>query len=185
MRYRRKPKQFDLRDMLGSRRSRYTRRKGSPVAKVMAAAVGVGLAIGAAPALIPASTITASAATSSTAYGETISGCRVTDGDTIRCGDERIRLLAIDAPEMPGHCRRGRVCAPGDPYASTESLRSAMVGDLSIDRVGEDHYGRTLARVAGDKGDLSCWQLERGHAIYKADWDNGLRVARTCPSSVL
>jgi len=26
--------------------------------------------------------------------------CIVTDGDTIRCGDERIRLLAIDAQEM-------------------------------------------------------------------------------------
>lgn len=184
MRQRRKSKQFDLRNMLGPKRGRYTRRRRSPIAKVMAAAVGVGLAIGAAPAIFP-SKPSASAATSITTYGETISGCRVTDGDTIRCGDERIRLLAIDAPEMPGHCRRGRICAPGDPYASTESLRSALTGDLTIDRVGEDHYGRTLARVAGDKGDLSCWQLERGHAIYKADWDNGLRVARTCPSSIL
>jgi endonuclease YncB( thermonuclease family) len=184
MRQRRKPKQFDLRDVFGRRRGRYTRRKRSPVAKVMAAAVGVGLAIGAAPAILP-SQPSGLAATSSTAYRETISGCRVTDGDTIRCGDERIRLLAIDAPELPGHCRRGRVCAPGDPYASTESLRNAMTGALTIDRAGQDHYGRTLARVSGDKGDLSCWQLERGHAIYKADWDNGLLVARTCPSSVL
>jgi endonuclease YncB( thermonuclease family) len=116
-------------------------------------------------------------------YSGTISGCSVTDGDTIRCGDERVRLLAIDAPELPGHCKGNRVCAPGDPYASTDSLRRAMTGDLTIDRVGEDRYGRTLARMSGSGGDLSCWQLKRGHAIYKAAWDNGLRIARTCPGS--
>lgn len=113
--------------------------------------------------------------------GETVAGCRVTDGDTIRCGDERIRLLAIDAPELPGHCRPGRKCAPGDPVASTESLRAAMVGTLRIDRVGTDHYGRTLATVVSDRGDLSCWQLSRGQVIYRRDWDDGGRVAATCP----
>jgi endonuclease YncB( thermonuclease family) len=119
-----------------------------------------------------------------TAYGEPLSGCSVTDGDTIRCGGERIRLLGIDAPELPGHCRQGRNCAPGDPYASTASLETAMVGSLTIERVGEDHYGRTLAVVAGDKGDLSCWQLAHDQVIYKADWDNGLRVARNCPAAI-
>ncbi|THG37793.1 thermonuclease family protein [Sphingomonas olei] len=125
------------------------------------------------------------ASSSPNAYEEPLSGCTVTDGDTIRCGSERIRLLAIDTPELPGHCRKGRNCAPGDPYAATASLEAALTGNLTINRVGEDHYGRTLARVAGAKGDLSCWQLERGHAIYKPDWDNGMRVARTCSGSVL
>ena len=106
--------------------------------------------------------------------------CRVTDGDTIRCGDERIRLLAIDAPELPGHCRKGRACAPGDPFASKASLERAMKGLLTIHRVGKDRYGRTLALVAGVNGDLSCWQLRRGKAVYRAEWDNGERVAATC-----
>lgn len=153
--------------------SRYT----FPIA-VLLGAVMVGGVVGIAPTL-------AERTGGEAAYRETISGCRVTDGDTIRCGDERIRLLAIDAPEMPGHCRSGRHCAPGDPYASTDSLRAAMTGSLTIDRVGEDHYGRTLARVASSKGDLSCWQLEHDQAVYRSDWDNGLRVARTCPSAVI
>lgn len=148
-----------------------------PIAVLLGALV-VGGAVGIAPTLAERTGSTA-------AYAETISGCRVTDGDTIRCGDERIRLLAIDAPEMPGHCRSGRRCAPGDPYASTDSLRGVMTGSLTIDRVSEDHYGRTLARVAGAKGDLSCWQLEHDQAIYRSDWDNGLRVARICPGAVL
>ena len=110
-----------------------------------------------------------------------LASCRVVDGDTLRCGAERVRLLGIDAPELPGHCRQGRACAPGDPYASTDSLESALVGSLSIERVGTDRYGRTLAMVRGSKGDLSCFQLARGQAVYKPDWDNGGRVAAKCP----
>lgn len=33
------------------------------------------------------------------------------DGDTLRCGRERIRLLGTDAPELPGHCQRGTLVA--------------------------------------------------------------------------
>lgn len=131
------------------------------------------LAGGCAPAGDPGAT---------TAYADTITGCRVTDGDTIRCGDERIRLLAIDAPELPGHCRAGRRCAPGDGAASAASLERALTGRLTIERAGKDRFGRTLAMVAGDAGDLSCWQLARAQAIYKSRWDDNDRVARTCPS---
>jgi endonuclease YncB( thermonuclease family) len=112
-----------------------------------------------------------------------VTSCTVTDGDTVNCNGERIRLLGIDAPELPGHCREGRDCAPGDPYASTSSLSRALTGVLRITRVGEDHYGRTLAAMTGDQGDLSCWQLEHGQAIYKRQWDDGQRIAGTCPAS--
>lgn len=157
------------------RRRRTLRRIATPLAVLTFSAVA-GAVVGLAPSL--------NRSAEATAYGELIEGCRVTDGDTLRCGSERIRLLAIDAPELPGHCRRGRVCAPGDPHQSTSSLAGAMTGRLTIERVGEDHYGRTLALVAGDKGDMSCWQLAQGQAIYKSSWDDGLRVARACPKAV-
>lgn len=112
-----------------------------------------------------------------------LSACTVTDGDTIRCDGERIRLLGIDAPELPGHCVEGRDCAPGDPYASTNTLNDALSQPLSVERVGVDRYGRTLAMVSGAKGDLSCWQLAHHTAIYKPRWDNGGRVAAMCPNS--
>lgn len=118
-------------------------------------------------------------------YDDTVSQCTVTDGDTIRCNGERIRLLGIDTPEIPGHCREGRACAPGDPYAAKQSLAEALIGTIRIQRVGADHYGRTLATLSSDKGDLSCWQLQRGQAIYKPKWDDGKRVIRTCPKSAL
>lgn len=106
--------------------------------------------------------------------------CRAVDGDTLRCGRERIRLLGIDAPEMPGHCQQGRRCVPGDPFASRASLARAMNGSLVIERVGADRYGRTLGLVRGPGGDLSCWQLRSRQARYRADWDNGRALARRC-----
>lgn len=93
--------------------------------------------------------------------------CVAVDGDTLRCGRERIRLVGIDAPEMPGHCRRGRRCTPGDPYAAKRSLEAGLSGRLRIDRVGYDRYGRTLARVSGARGDLSCRQLRSGTAVRR------------------
>ena len=52
-----------------------------------------------------------------------VTNCRAIDGDTLRCGSIRIRLLGIDAAELPGHCRIGRHCAPGDPFAQQAALR--------------------------------------------------------------
>jgi len=118
------------------------------------------------------------------AYDFVATNCRVVDGDTLHCDGGRIRLLGIDAPELPGHCAQGRDCAPGDPYESSRSLGDAM-GDgnsLRIAIAGTDRYGRTLAMVKGAKGDLSCWQLAHGEAIYKPRWDNGRLVASACPN---
>lgn len=107
--------------------------------------------------------------------------CRVVDGDTLRCDGERIRLLGIDAPELPGHCRVGRDCVAGDPYRSSDSLQAALdQGPVAIERVGYDRYGRTLALVRAGRSDLSCWQLVHHQAIYKPIWDNDARLARIC-----
>ncbi len=111
--------------------------------------------------------------------------CTVTDGDTIRCGEERIRLLGVDAPESAGHCRAGRTCAPGDPVAATRSLEAVIeMGPKRIIRLGADRYGRTLALVKVGEVDLSCHQLAGGHAVYVARWDTRKAVARTCPDVV-
>ena len=105
--------------------------------------------------------------------------CTVTDGDTIRCGDERVRLLGIDAPELPGHCRRGRECVPGDGLASKRSLERLIGGrPVRLERFGRDRYDRTLAYVFVGGVNLSCAQIQNGRAIYKAGWDDGRRLRR-------
>lgn len=88
------------------------------------------------------------------------------DGDTLRCGQERIRLLGIDVPELPGHCVEGRRCAPGDPVASKAALADASRGSATIERQGRDVHGRTLARIRVNGINLSCSQIASGHAIY-------------------
>ena len=92
----------------------------------------------------------------------------IIDGDTLRCGSTRIRLSSIDAPEMPGHCRPGRECTPGDPYASTGNLQSLVSGQtVECRQVDTDHYGRAVARCSVQGQDLSCAQVEGGFAVNR------------------
>lgn len=89
---------------------------------------------------------------------------RVADGDTLRCGGERVRLLGIDAPEMPGSCRPGRRCVAGDPYAAKDYLISITRTSVSCVAEGRDDYDRVLARCQANGADLSCAMLDAGHA---------------------
>jgi endonuclease YncB( thermonuclease family) len=120
----------------------------------------------------------------------TLSGpIRVVDGDTIRAGSERIRLLGIDAPDNPGNgrCRPfpkpGSICDLDRSQASKGSLIAAITPRMQIDRVGQDRYGRTLAVVWSSNANLSCWQLRRRQAVYHPEWDNGRRIAKACPDA--
>ncbi len=99
---------------------------------------------------------------------------RTIDGDTIACANlpANIRLLGIDAPEMPGHCRRNRQCTPGDGPASRETLAALLArGPAWVHAEGRDRYGRTLARVtvvtAASRIDASCHQLDTGAAVRR------------------
>jgi len=92
------------------------------------------------------------------------------DGDAIRCaGQERsMRLQAIDAPEMPGACRPGRRCTPGDPYASRDYLRSLTKGrNVICEEQDIDSYGRRVVRCLADGQDISCAMVASGHAVER------------------
>lgn len=93
---------------------------------------------------------------------------KVTDGDTLRCGDTRIRLEGIDSPEMAGKCRPGRDCVEGDPDAAKANLqRLVSRGPLECTQSDTDHYGRMIARCVVAKVDLSCEQIRTGHAVER------------------
>jgi endonuclease YncB( thermonuclease family) len=106
---------------------------------------------------------------------------RVIDGDTFDCAGTRIRLQGIDTPEMPGHCRRGRDCTPGDPYEASANLER-LIASGPVNCVGEklDHYGRTVARCTAGEVDLSCAQLDAGVAArrYALIWCGLPSIAR-------
>lgn len=96
------------------------------------------------------------------------SSVNVLDGDTFDCGPTRVRLQGIDAPELEGHCRPGRECAPGDPVASTANLqRLVNWTTVQCRKTDTDTYGRTVARCTAGQTDLSCAQIEGGYAIHR------------------
>jgi micrococcal nuclease len=110
--------------------------------------------------------------------------CTAVDGDTLRCGKLRVRLLGIDAAELPGHCRRGRQCAPGDPKAHSRALAAFIAGGVTVQSIATDRYGRTVAVVRDRAGrNASCAMLGSG-ATYKPQWDNGYRIMRECRAGI-
>lgn len=143
-------------------------------------ALGAAMLVGGVAALYSSAVLARKQPLSSSSYAAGV--CRAVDGDTLRCGDERIRLVEIDAPEMPGHCRKGRVCAPGDPKASKASLQNMLLrGPVEVRRYAYDRYGRTVgdARVRGLS--LSCAQVRGGQALRQLKWaDYGVTKAE-CP----
>jgi endonuclease YncB( thermonuclease family) len=120
------------------------------------------------PAVIDQNSANGAGASTSGADAFTCDEPQVTDGDTIRCGALRVRLASIDAPEMPGHCRRGRTCVPGDPYASKAHLEALMArGVARCVQTDLDRYGRIVALCGVDGQDLSCAQVRSGHAVIR------------------
>lgn len=75
--------------------------------------------------------------------------CHALDGDTIHCGEERVRLAGIDAPERRARCEAERRLAA----AATERLGSLMAEGVRLSTTGQDRYGRALAVVRDPKGE--------------------------------
>lgn len=79
-----------------------------------------------------------------------------------------MRLYGIDAPEMPGACRPGRQCTPGDPIAARDHLRALTSGKSVVcQQVDKDRYGRIIVRCAVNGVDLSCSMVRDGFAVER------------------
>jgi uncharacterized membrane protein YsdA (DUF1294 family) len=92
------------------------------------------------------------------------------DGDNIRCSNVpgSMRLHGIDAPEMPGACRPGRECTPGDPYAARDYLRALTRGRaVRCDVVDVDHYGRQVVDCTADGQNIGCAMIAGGQAVER------------------
>ncbi len=97
---------------------------------------------------------------------------QVTDGDTIRIGETRIRIKGIDAPEMEQTCSRAR-----GSYRCGEVARRALIDMVSGENVqcraaGRDRYQRILARCTVKGRDIGARMVEEGWAVsYGRDYD--------------
>ena len=109
----------------------------------------------------------------------------ITDGDTIRAGEYRLRMQYIDAPEIKQKCKtvEGKEWYCG--IKSTQYLQE-LVGDtkdVKCKIVGHDKYKRNLAICYKDKLDINREMVKAGHALayikygspYKDDQIDAMR----------
>lgn len=97
------------------------------------------------------------------ATGERIGITSVHDGDTFRIGEERIRIIGMDTPEIGR--RAGCVAEQVAAERARDYLRTQlMTGNVEIVRNGKDVYGRTLAYVRVDGRDIADTMLGNGLA---------------------
>ena len=76
----------------------------------------------------------------------------ITDGDTIRCNNERVRIWALDCPEL--HMKGG--------YEAKQALQNLLKGKVEIKRKDRDRYGRTVAIVFADGRDVARRMIASG-----------------------
>ena len=89
----------------------------------------------------------------------------VTDGDTIRIGDERIRFSGIDAPEIKQTCIYQEI-----EFKCGEFSKNLLIEKISNQKVSciiesKDQYGRTLAECFVGKESLSSYLVREGYAF--------------------
>lgn len=88
----------------------------------------------------------------------------ITDGDTFRSGDERVRLIGIDTPEISG----GIECFGREATAALEEMIPPGTTVRLVRDVSEvDRYDRTLAYVyrVDDGLDVNLALVEQGYAV--------------------
>lgn len=94
----------------------------------------------------------------------------VHDGDTLRCGPERVRLFGVDAPEV----RRGQTPAEPLAYEARDLLIDLTRGRVGCRIVDRDRYGRAIARCwSSASPDLNAALIRSGLATEYRRYSKG------------
>jgi len=89
----------------------------------------------------------------------------VTDGDTIRIGDERIRFSGIDAPELKQTCIYQSIEFQCGEFSKNLLIKKIANEEVTCIREGKDQYGRTLAECFVGEDSLSSYLVREGYAF--------------------
>ena len=90
----------------------------------------------------------------------------ITDGDTIKILNNKIRLYGIDAPEKNQKCNKN-----GKEYNCGADATEALIKKISKNTIKcltqkkKDRYNRFLGICFIDKEDLNKWMVRNGYAI--------------------
>ena len=108
-----------------------------------------------------------------------ISGAgRASDGDSFRLGDERVRLVGLDAPELAQTCQSADGARWPCGRVSRDRMASLLAsGALDCRPEGRDRYDRLLARCSVAERDLGATLVAEGMALSAGDyWDEQNRA---------
>jgi len=95
---------------------------------------------------------------------------KVHDGDTLRCGADRVRLFGVDAPEV----RRGQTPAEPFAYEARDELVRLTRGRVGCRVVDRDRYGRFVGRCWSDVSpDLNAALIRSGLATEYRRYSKG------------
>jgi endonuclease YncB( thermonuclease family) len=91
----------------------------------------------------------------------------VSDGDTIRSGQLRIRLHGIDAPERQQHCTTPEGARWACGNAARDALKTlvASVAALDCQITDVDRYGRLIMRCFAGEVDVGARLVRTGMAL--------------------
>ena len=96
----------------------------------------------------------------------------VTDGDTIRIGDERIRFSGIDAPEIKQTCIYQEIEFKCGEFSKNLLIEKIFNQKVSCIKESKDQYGRTLAECFVGKESLSSYLVREGYAFAYRKYSN-------------
>ena len=114
--------------------------------------------------------------TSAISFEKIITGkARVTDGDTIKINNQKIRLFGIDAPETKQFCKevylsflifnfkRDYKCGEKSTSALKKKIKNKKIRCLIQDK--KDRYRRNIGICYLKKQDINSWLVKNGYAI--------------------
>jgi endonuclease YncB( thermonuclease family) len=108
----------------------------------------------------------------------------VTDGDTIKFSDNKIRLHGIDAPEKNQKCIKNKKeynCGIAAADALTNKIGKNVVKCST--QKNKDRYNRFIGTCFVKQENLNRWMVRNGHAIayrrYSKDYIHDEKFAKT------
>ena len=104
---------------------------------------------------------------------------RASDGDSLRVGGDRIRLIGLDAPELDQTCwRETGAESPCGREARNLMAELLAQGSISCATAGADKFGRFLATCAIGGEDIGAAMVNAGLAVSRDRYAAQERAAR-------
>jgi endonuclease YncB( thermonuclease family) len=107
------------------------------------------------------------------------------DGDTLAAGDERLRLVGLDAPELDQRCGDGQ----GAGWACGREARHFLAGlvrDANIEcrASGRDRYHRLLVTCRAGATSINASLVRKGLAVASGDYQQEQSAARSARQGI-